>query len=516
MLATMSSGYTVLAVLMYEALTLPRKVLISNGEIYEDNSKKLIDKLMDFNKGEKYKKELEDLNLKYKEYGVFDLLKIEEMRKSAELNLKVAKEKTSKLKNDTREQLEEMRKSAESNLKVTKEKQSELKKDAIELELNLKELRIESNKNKEIERLNYELKVIKESTVYWQEIADDESLGIFTRPEELYPSEYYMEELKKNKDNQKELKKFGLATEAKSITVDGSSEKGKKLQENNVKQILRSFDNEADVLIKTLTIKNYNSKLKALKKSFEQLNKVNVTNSVKILQTYYKLKEQEFDFAHKGLIMKEEERELLREERELEKEEKKALQEIEKKKSIVDKDITHYNNMVDELQKQIGLLKDSNAKLELEKEIKKLENMKAEKEKEKESLDFREKNAKAGYVYVISNIGSFGNDIIKIGVTRRLEPLDRIRELSSASVPFRFDVHAMVFSNDAFKLESSLHKKFSEKRVNLVNNRKEFFNITIDEVKDALEEHKNLTINFNEKAEALEYRDSLKLRKQKV
>jgi T5orf172 domain. len=126
-------------------------------------------------------------------------------------------------------------------------------------------------------------------------------------------------------------------------------------------------------------------------------------------------------------------------------------------------------------------------------------------------LDYRLQNSTAGYVYIISNIGSFGENVVKIGVTRRLEPMDRIDELGSASVPFKFDVHALIFSYDAYKLETELHEKFADKRINKVNNRKEYFNLTITEVEQALKEYKDLTIDFHEEPEAGEYRESLKI-----
>lgn len=373
---------------------------------------------------------------------------------------------------------------------------------------------IEDKKNQGLHKVNQleeEIAKLKEESVFWQEIIEEESGGLFTRPEELYPSEHYKQELKNNRDKQRQMKKDKTATIAKEWTVDGSKAEGKKFTNANIKQILRSFDNESDVKVKTLTFKNYQSKLKALRKSFEQLNKINVSAGVEISQAYLELKEQELDLAYKGLVKTEEEKELLREQREREREEKRALAEINKKKKEVDKDLKHYDNMMRELQLKIDALEDANSKLELENEMAELEVKKSEKEAEKENLDYRQVHAKAGYVYIISNIGSFGKDVVKIGVTRRLEPEDRIRELSSASVPFKYDTHALIFSKDAYQLESELHRRFDDKRVNLVNIRKEFFNITMQEVKEALEEHKNVTLNFNEEPEAVEYKETLKI-----
>jgi hypothetical protein len=123
-------------------------------------------------------------------------------------------------------------------------------------------------------------------------------------------------------------------------------------------------------------------------------------------------------------------------------------------------------------------------------------------------LDFRAANVRAGYVYVISNVGSFGERMVKIGMTRRLEPLDRVRELGDASVPFRFDVHALFFADDAVGIENSLHKAFADRRVNLVNMRREFFYATPEEVRRELLVLKGDLTQFEDTPEASEFRQS--------
>ena len=122
-------------------------------------------------------------------------------------------------------------------------------------------------------------------------------------------------------------------------------------------------------------------------------------------------------------------------------------------------------------------------------------------------------NGKAGYVYVISNLGSFGENVFKIGMTRRLEPEERIAELSGASVPFKFDIHAMIFSDDAPKLEAALHNHFADKKVNLVNGRKEFFNVTLEEIKQVVRDNHDKTVDFVNVPDAEQYRESLMIRK---
>lgn len=127
-------------------------------------------------------------------------------------------------------------------------------------------------------------------------------------------------------------------------------------------------------------------------------------------------------------------------------------------------------------------------------------------------IDYRIANQKAGYVYVISNIGSFGENVYKIGMTRRLDPMERVDELGDASVPFDFDVHAMIFSEDAPKLEAALHKAFEDRKLNLVNQRREFFRVTLEEIKEVVKRNYDKTAEFIEIAEAEQFRISQKMR----
>ena len=126
-----------------------------------------------------------------------------------------------------------------------------------------------------------------------------------------------------------------------------------------------------------------------------------------------------------------------------------------------------------------------------------------------EDIDYRQENQRAGYVYVISNIGSFGEDVYKIGMTRRLDPMERVYELGDASVPFMFDVHAMIFSDDAPKLEAALHQAFADKRVNAVNARREYFRVSLEEIKQVVRENHDKTVEFVDTPDAQQYRESL-------
>ena len=136
-------------------------------------------------------------------------------------------------------------------------------------------------------------------------------------------------------------------------------------------------------------------------------------------------------------------------------------------------------------------------------------------DQEIKDIDYREANQKAGYVYIISNIGSFGEGIYKIGMTRRLDPQDRVDELGDASVPFKFDVHAMVFSDDAPALEAALHRAFDSRKVNMVNNRKEFFRVTLNEIEDVVKKNYDKTVEFTRLPQAEQYRETQMIQKKR-
>lgn len=142
-----------------------------------------------------------------------------------------------------------------------------------------------------------------------------------------------------------------------------------------------------------------------------------------------------------------------------------------------------------------------------------IERLKRELQENNEKIEEIEEKeiSKAGYVYIISNIGSFGENVFKIGVTRRDDPSKRVQELSNASVPFKYDSHLYIFSEDAFALERELHERFETKRVNKVNSRKEFFKITMDDIKQIVEENKENVHGFKEYPDAEEYKDTLKI-----
>jgi DNA repair exonuclease SbcCD ATPase subunit len=372
-------------------------------------------------------------------------------------------------------------------------------------------------KRNEIESFDQKLNTLKKEVIDTEDSLDMQTYGFYIPKYDFATALGYKEKLKAIRDEQKAMVRLKTAVSySDNWTVDGSKAKGRKMTNDNIRQIVRSFNNECDAAITKVKYNNLPAAEKRIDTSFSQLNKMNASNKVGITISYLNLKKAELYLAYEYERKREDEKEALREQRQREKEEKALQKEIQSQKKIIDKDIKHYQNMIDELKQKLEKLTNEEDKKELENQIIEFYSKVSEKEEEKEELDYRTAHASAGYVYIISNIGAFGEDVFKIGVTRRLEPLERIGELSSASVPFRFDVHALIFSYEAYQLESELHEYFSSHRINKVNNRKEFFRIPIDVIEEKLKDYKDLTIDFTKTPDAEEYRESLNVNNQSI
>ena len=262
------------------------------------------------------------------------------------------------------------------------------------------------------------------------------------------------------------------------------------LKYGNMAEIVTSFNNSLDEYQKCAIIAN--QKLDKTASWYVGKMKALCTDAINIEYTYYTEQER----------IKEEQR-AIKEQMKQEAEERKAL---EKERKRVEKEEQKYSNEIKSLREQLATADDAMLK-KLQERIEQLEKQLAAVESEKEQIITLE-NGKAGYVYVISNIGSFGDDVFKIGMTRRLEPMDRINELSNASVPFPFDVHSFIFSDDAVALEHNIHVTLNNQRVNKVNLRKEFFRISIDELENMVAELCP-TAEFHKTALAEQFRSSI-------
>lgn len=361
--------------------------------------------------------------------------------------------------------------------------------------------------NERVGQLNEE---ISEKSSYIVNLNDDiamQDYGLYRPSFNFANSDMYKDRLKETRDKQKAFIKNGIACSGNvNWTINGNKTQGKKMVKDMQKLLLRAFNVECDDIVANVKVSNITKSKDRMIKIKNQISELGAIMSISIRPEYLGLKIEELylalDFAQK----KQEEKERIREERERQREEAKAQKEIEEARKKLQKEQLHYQNALDSILDQI---RRSGETPDLIEKRDKFMAQISDTQKAINDVDYREANKRAGYVYIISNIGAFGENIYKIGMTRRLEPMDRVNELGDASVPFNFDVHALIFTDDAPKLESALHNAFESKKVNKINGRREFFNVTLDEIKSVVRANFDKTVEWTDVAEAEQYRQSL-------
>lgn len=300
------------------------------------------------------------------------------------------------------------------------------------------------------------------------------------------------------------------ATCSRVWTVDGSTVQGRVMTNQNIKQILRCFNDECDMLISKVKFNNVTAYTDKIIKSFDALNRMNSKNAVSLSTTYLNLKIEELQLAYEYAVKKQQEKDEQRRIREQMREEAKLQKELEEARKDIEKEQKHYSNALSKINEQLEKCDDVEKDVLLEKKAE-IESHLSSLDKAMEDIDYRQANKRASYVYIISNIGSFGENVYKIGMTRRLDPMERVDELGDASVPFKFDVHALIFSDDAPALETALHHAFENKKVNMINGRREFFNVTLDEIEEVVKANYDKTVEFVKVPEAEQYRETQKI-----
>lgn len=304
-------------------------------------------------------------------------------------------------------------------------------------------------------------------------------------------------------------KESDLRNSENDVIVHPINGRSYKTEARIIRQLLRTFNCECDNIMSNVSLKNIDTMKKHIQTSFDTINQLYSIDGISLSYDLLKLKLEQVSLVYTYELKIQQEKDIQKAIKEQMIEEAKAQKEIEEAKKKIDKDLQQYMGEVNRLMKYIQKSQiDAEKQLYIDK-IKELEDKIKVLQADRETVIQREENAKAGFVYIISNIGSFGNDIYKIGMTRRLEPMDRIKELSSASVPFEFDVHAMIFSDDAPAVEAMLHKRFEKYAVNKVNPRKEFYKLNIDEIEKTVLAEYNNTVQFTKIPLATEYRQSL-------
>jgi hypothetical protein len=281
-----------------------------------------------------------------------------------------------------------------------------------------------------------------------------------------------------------------------------------------IKLVLRAFNGECDAAVMKVKYNNIQTMERRIQKTYDSLNRISVSTHCEITSNFLKLKLEELYLTHEYQEKKQDEKEEQRAIREQMREEEKALREIEKIKEEAEKEEERQQKALEKARLEFESAT-GKAQEKLLKQIEELQQRLEEAGENKERAISQAQMTKSGHVYIISNLGSFGDNIYKIGMTRRLDPIERVKELSSASVPFPFDVHAMIYSKNAPALESHLHRYFESRRLNQVNNRKEFFKVSLDEIVKAVQKidqeliQSKSEIKFTKVAEAIEYRKTL-------
>jgi hypothetical protein len=330
---------------------------------------------------------------------------------------------------------------------------------------------------------------------------DDErvlqNVGIYRYHHPLENTVAYRERLDAISARIVEAIKAGSAIEKSNMfTFDGSLAKGRSMTNDLARLMLRAYNAEAENVVRTLRPGNVVTAVKRLDAARTAIAKLGKMMEMHISDQFHALRIEEIELTADFLIKKDEEREAARAERERLREERKVEQELAAARERLNKERSHLVTVIAKLEAS------GSPDAELQRKLAEVDSAIAQN-------DYRAANIRAGYVYVISNRGAFGQRVVKIGLTRRLEPLDRINELGDASVPFRYDVHAIYFSEDAVRLESELHEHFASRRMNWVNSRREFFFASPGEVRTILAEKLGNLLEFTEHAESTEYLQSL-------
>lgn len=400
---------------------------------------------------------------------------------------------------DKEAELARLKELGQTQVAETRSKVSKLTAEAKAIRDSIRELREDYKQKRSVyDRLKSELAIFDERLALAE-------LGVYEPHFDFGDSETFKAAIREARDDQKDMVKRKTAVfGTKTWTVDGSVKKGETMINRAVRITLRAFNNECDAAIANTRWNNIQAMEKRIVRARDAIDKLNASNNVIISNDYFQAKLRELRLTH-------EYRETLKRERDerakasrLEREEKRLLQEAE----AAQKEEQRYQQLLEKARAEIGV-ETSEAHLA---KIGELESLLAKAHAKTERAQAMAEKTKSGFVYVISNIGSFGEDVVKIGLTRRLDPSDRVRELGDASVPFLFDTHAMIYSEEAPALEAALHAEFSEKRVNAANMRKEFFRVTPRDVEAAV---RRLAPNadFHTDIEAQEFYETLAKRK---
>ena len=429
-------------------------------------------------------------------------------------------------------EIEELKKNNELLNSLLKPEHEEIvdllgKIESLKLEISETEDAFDTKKNAMVEQINSAVQKLdvlnSEISGKQQELFDLEdhlllqSFALYEPMFDFANSAKYKHELDTLRSEQKRLiREKKACTGNTNWTVNNSEAQGKRMADDMAKLLIRSFNNECDSCVSNVKFNNIHVFEKRIESSYSTINKLGKIVGISITDAYKTLKMHELHLAYEFQLKKQEEKEEQRQIREQMREEARLQRELEEARKTVEKEKRHYTNALKKVIRQLEQSSNDEERKVLEEKVSDLEQNLTEISKQFEDIDYREANQKAGYVYVVSNIGSFGENIYKIGMTRRLDPYDRVYELGDASVPFNFDVHAMIFSHDAPGLEAALHREFELRRLNLINRRREYFAVTLEEIESVVLSNHDKTVEFITTAAAEEFRESAIIRKERM
>jgi hypothetical protein len=362
----------------------------------------------------------------------------------------------------------------------------------------------------ELAKVHAALDVAKQELYSVEEAIEIQSFGFYKPKYGFESSAQYTARLKGIRDEQQALIKQDKAAPCDTKwSVGGSAAEGKKMVKQQAKLMLRAFNGECDAAIAKVRYDNAATLEQRLTKAYEDINKLGEVQRVFISRRYFELKLAELHLVHEHREKVQQEKEEQKRIKEQMREEQKAQEEIDRAKAEAEKEEAQSAAALEKARAELAAAESTS------KQHERLEGLVTRLETElKEALDRKAKAiaraqlTKSGHVYVLSNVGSFGDGVFKIGMTRRLDPIERVEELGDASVPFPFDVHAIIYSADAPALEAKLHQAFASRRVNVINLRKEYFRVTLDEIQVEVKKLHGL-VTFQLTAEAEEYRKTL-------
>ncbi|MDR2332601.1 MAG: DUF4041 domain-containing protein [Burkholderiaceae bacterium] len=365
----------------------------------------------------------------------------------------------------------------------------------------------------EVDAAVLNLKDIQKAILVAEDTVELESFALYVPKYQFTNSADYKGRLDATREEQKESARR-LSKEVESWDHAGvtlTKTEWKQLRKDVLKLSLRAFNSECEHCIDNVKFNNFDRMEDRIRRSFDACNKLLKRTECWWTEVVLQRKLVELHLAHEFQVKRAEEKEMARQAREDQREQEKLEREIREVRAKIDKERRHFASAIQKLQLRLASTQNEQEREDLQARLTEVVQQNRALDEEERLLDYREQNARAGYVYVISNIGAFGEGVYKIGMTRRLEPMDRVDELGDASVPFRFDVHALVFSDNAPALEAKLHAHFAVGRMNKVNGRKEFFRADLKEIEAVIRANYDAVVEVVHAAAAEQYRESLRM-----